>query len=357
MPGLLDPITFRSLTLRNRIGVSPMCMYSADDGVPNDWHLVHLGSRAAGGAGLIFTEASAVEPRGRISPGDAGIWNDAQAKAWQRITQFVKAQGAAIGIQLAHAGRKASTKVPWQDRGAPIPPSAPGGWQPIGPSAIAFDDRHAAPTAMTLAEIATLTREFAEAAKRAVDVGFDVVELHAAHGYLLHNFCSPISNRRTDAYGGSFANRTRLVGEVVEAIRETIPESMPLIVRLSCSDWTEGGWTIDDTVELAKSLKMLGVDAIDCSSGGNVPKAKIAVGPGYQVPFAEQVKREAGIATMAVGMITETAQADAIVREGKADFVLLARESLRDPNFALRAAHELGDHATRPPVQYERAWS
>jgi 2,4-dienoyl-CoA reductase-like NADH-dependent reductase (Old Yellow Enzyme family) len=360
MAGLFDPFTLRSLTLRNRIGISPMCMYSARDGVPNDWHLVHLGGRAAGGSGLIFTEATAVEPRGRISDADTGLWNAEQAEAWSRIVRFVKGQGAAIGVQLAHAGRKASTAPPWEDRGAPLR-DGHRAWQPIGPSAVAFDDKHATPAAMTLADISTVIREFGEAARRAVDVGFDTVEVHAAHGYLLHNFYSPLSNRRTDAYGGSFENRTRLLREVVEGVREAIADSMPLFVRLSCSDWTEGGWTIEESVALARDLRGLGVDAIDCSSGGNVPKAKIPVGPGYQVPFAERVRREADVATAAVGMILDPAQADSIVREGKADLVLIARESLRDPNFALRAARELGADSTPArsiaPRQYERAWA
>ena len=354
MPSLTDPLTIRSLTLRNRVGISPMCMYSAEDGVPNDWHLVHLGSRAAGGAGLIFTEASAVEPRGRISPGDAGIWNDRQADAWARIVRFVKAQGAAIGVQLAHAGRKASTSPPWEKRGDPLADAR--AWQPIGPSAIPFKDGHPTPTAMSLAEIATVVREFADAARRAVDAGFHTVEIHAAHGYLLHNFYSPVSNHRTDAYGGSFENRTRLVREVASAIREVIPDAMPLFCRLSCTDWTEGAWTIDDSVALSKDLKALGVDAIDCSSGANVAGAAIPATPGYQVPFAERIKRDADVATAAVGLITTPAQADAIVRAGQADLVLIARESLRDPNFALRAMRELHGTTTTPPVQYERAW-
>lgn len=356
MPSLFDPLTIRNLTLRNRIGISPMCMYSADDGVPNDWHLVHLGSRAAGGSGLIIAEATGVEARGRISFGDSGLWNDKQTAGWARIVHFVKSQGAAIGVQLAHAGRKASTDLPWTG-GKPIGLNDQRGWTPIGPSAIPFDDRHTTPTEMTTAMIDDVVNAFVASAKRAVEAGFDLIEIHAAHGYLLHSFYSPLSNQRADAFGSSFDNRVRLVLTIAERIRAVIPDGMPLFTRLSCSDWTPGGWTIEDSVELSKRLKARGVDLIDASSGGNVATAKIPVGPGYQVPFARQIRKEADIATAAVGMITEPAQADALIRDGDADLVLIARESLRDPNFAIRSAKALGvDVNSLVPPQYARSW-
>ena len=358
MTNIFDRFPLRGVTLRNRIGVSPMCEYSSEDGMPNDWHLVHLGSRAAGGAGLVLTEATAVEPRGRISPQDAGLWSDAHAEAWARVTRFITAQGAVAGVQLAHAGRKASTARPWEeDRGHAGIPDADGGWEPVAPSALAFAEGYRVPKEMTPGEIADVVRAFAEAARRSDAAGFDWMELHGAHGYLLHEFLSPLSNTRTDEYGGGFENRIRFALETVRAVRAAWPERKPLTVRFSCTDWTEGGWTLEETVDLSRRLKEEGVDLIDCSTGGNVPHARIPVGAGYQVPFAETVRHEAGIATAAVGMITAPAQADEIIRNGRADLVLLARASLRDPYWPLHAARELGqgDKVT-PPLQYARAF-
>jgi 2,4-dienoyl-CoA reductase-like NADH-dependent reductase (Old Yellow Enzyme family) len=352
MPHLFDPLTLRELTLRNRIVVSPMCQYSSVEGFLNDWHFVHLATRAVGGAGLVFTEATAVTPEGRISPSDLGIWDDIHAGAFERVGRFVKGEGAAFGVQLAHAGRKGSTHRPWEGHGAISPEE--GGWQPIGPSAVPFADNYPMPRAMSDSDIAAVVDAFRRAASRARRVGFDVIEIHAAHGYLLHEFLSPSSNHRTDQYGGSFENRIRLCIEVVSAVREVWPAALPLFVRISASDWTEGGWDLDQSVELARRLKQCGVDLIDCSSGGNVPQAKIALGPGYQVPFAERIRRDAAIATGAVGLITGPAEADAIIRGGEADVVLLAREMLRDPYWPLRAARELG-HAVEWPSQYLRA--
>jgi 2,4-dienoyl-CoA reductase-like NADH-dependent reductase (Old Yellow Enzyme family) len=353
MASLFTPLDIGNTTLRNRIAISPMCEYSAVDGVPNDWHLVHLGSRAVGGAGLVFTEASAISPEGRISAADAGIWNEAQQAAWARIVHFVKTQGAAAGIQLAHAGRKASTDVPWRG-GKPLV-GVPGAWIPLAPSAIAFDDGYAVPTALDDAGLRKVVADFVAATVRAREAGFDVVEIHAAHGYLLHEFLSPLSNRRTDAYGGALENRARLLREVVAAVRGVWPQPRPLFVRISATDWTEGGWDIDECVELARWLKADGVDLIDVSSGGNVAHAKIPIGPGYQVPFAARIRREAGIATGAVGMITTATQAQKIIEHGEADLVLIARESLRDPYFPRRAAAELGVKIPIPE-QYQRAW-
>lgn len=354
MPSLLDPLTLRGVTFRNRVGVSPMCMYSADEGVPNDWHLVHLGARAAGGSGLIITEASAVEARGRITDRDAGLWNETQARAWSRIVRFCQDRGAKVGTQLAHAGRKASTEIPWKG-GGPLKDER--AWQTIAPSALPFDEVWHTPTAMSEADIAAVIDAFAHSAQLAVEAGFDFIEVHAAHGYLLHEFYSPLSNHRTDSYGGSFENRTRIVREVAERVRKVVPESMPLFVRLSCTDWVDGGWTIQDSVALAQQLRSLGVDLIDCSSAANIPRAKIPVGPGYQVPFAKQIRAEAAIATAAVGMITDAQQANAIVEASEADVVLIARASLRDSNFAIRAAKELGrDTVPLVPSQYARSW-
>ena len=354
MPDLFTPLTQRSVTFRNRIGVSPMCQYSAVDGVPNDWHFVNLASRAVGGAGLVFTEATAVEAVGRISPGDTGIWNDAQADAWSRIAAFIESQGAVPGMQIAHAGRKASVSRPWEgDVG--ISPEQ-GGWQAVAPSAIPFSDKLTMPVALSEPQIAGLTTKFVAAARRAVEAGFKVIELHAAHGYLFHEFLSPLSNQRHDRYGGSFDNRVRFLLETAAAVRAAVPDGIPLWTRLSCSDWTDGGWTIDDSVELARRLKREGVDCIDCSSGGNV-QVKIPTGPGYQVQFARQIRKEADIATAAVGMITESKQANQIVESGDADFTLVARKSLADPYWPLHAARELGRmDAVRPPVQYGRAF-
>jgi len=350
---LFTPLTLRGITLKNRIAVSPMCEYSSVDGFANDWHLVHLGSRAVGGAALVFTEASAVTSHGRISPDDLGIWKDPHIEKLARITRFIVEQGAVPGIQLAHAGRKASTSSPWKG-GTPIGP-AEGGWSPIvAPSAIPFDDGYQTPTALELAGIQDIIWAFASAARRALAAGFQVIELHAAHGYLLNEFLSPLSNTRTDAYGGSFENRARLLREIVEAVREVWPEHLPLFVRISASDWIENGWTIENSVDLARMLQPLGVDLIDCSSGGNVPKVRIPLGPGYQVPFAERVRSETGMPTGAVGLITTPKHADDIIRESKADIVLLAREELRDPYFPLHAAKALGAEITWPN-QYLRA--
>ena len=352
MSQLFTPIKLRDLTIRNRVFVSPMCQYSSEDGMPTDWHLVHLGSRATGGAGLVMQEATAVAAEGRISPGDAGIWSADHAAAYRRITAFIESQGAVPAIQLAHAGRKASTAVPWEGDGA-VPPNA-GGWDVVGPGPEPFNAGYPVPRELTTDEVNALPAQFAAAAGHALAAGFKVAEVHAAHGYLLHEFLSPLSNHRTDAFGGSFDNRIRLALQVTEAVRSAWPSHLPLFVRLSCTDWVEGGWDLPQSVELAKRLKTLGVDLIDCSSGGNVPKARIPVGPGYQVPFAEAVRKEAGIAAGAVGMITDAKQAEAIVAEGKADVVLMARELLRDPYWPLRAAHELGAEVTWPK-QYERA--
>jgi len=353
VPALFDELKIRGLTLRNRIAVSPMCQYSCVDGVANDWHFVHLGSRAVGGAALVFTEATAVTAEGRISPQDLGIWTDAQAAALARVVAFVRAQGAAAGVQLAHAGRKASTRRPWDGSGAVA--ESEGGWARVdAPSALAFADDYLTPHAMTLDDIAAVTQAFVAAARRALAAGFDVIELHAAHGYLLHEFLSPLSNARTDRYGGSFDNRARIVLETARAVRAVWPETRPLFVRVSSTDWTDGGWDLPQSVELARALKTCGVDLIDASSGGNVATAKIPVGPGYQVPFAEAIRRDAGIATGAVGMITGAAQAEAVIQSGQADIVLLARELLRDPYWPMRAAADLGQTMAWP-AQYLRA--
>lgn len=350
---LFAPFTLRSITLPNRIAVSPMCQYSAVDGVANDWHFVHLGSRAVGGAGLILTEAAAVTPEGRISPQDLGLWSDAHIAGLKRITDFLHAQGAYAGIQLAHAGRKASMCPPWEKTHA-VPP-AEGGWTNVfAPSALQFAPEYVEPDALDHAGIHRIQQAFADAAKRAQAAGFDVVEIHAAHGYLLHQFLSPLSNQRTDEYGGSFANRVRLLLEVTDAVRAVWPQEQPLFVRISATDWAEGGWNIDESVELARLLKQRGVDLLDVSSGGLAPGVKIPIGPGYQTSFAERIRRETGLATGTVGMITEPTQADHILRTGQADMVLLAREMLRDPYWPLRAAHKLKQETTWP-VQYQRA--
>lgn len=353
MPGLLDPVTIGDLVLRNRIVVSPMCEYSAIDGLPNDWHLVHLGSRAVGGAGLVFTEATAVSPEGRISPGDTGIWNDTQRDAWARIVDFMLAQGAATGIQLAHAGRKASTQVTW--RGGKALSVTDGAWTPVAPSAIAFADDYPMPVALDLAGLRKVVEDFAVATSRASAAGFDVIEIHAAHGYLLHEFLSPISNKRSDAYGGSLENRARLLREVVASVRSEWPVPKPLFVRVSATDWTPGGWDIDECIELAHWLKADDIDLIDVSSGGTAPHATIPVGPNYQVPFAARIRREANIATGAVGLITDAKQAQKILNDGDADLIFIAREFLRDPYFPRSAAKELGVEI-KAPRQYGRAW-
>ena len=349
---LFEPLALRGITLKNRIVVSPMCQYSSVDGFANDWHLVHLGSRAVGGAGLIIAEATAVSPEGRISPEDLGIWKDEHVPMLQRITAFIAAQGSVAGIQLAHAGRKASTYSSWTGQGAV--PEHEGGWPVVGPSAVAFADSYPQPTALDAAGIEKVIADFRSAAARALAAGFQVIELHAAHGYLLHEFLSPLSNHRTDQYGGSFENRIRLLLEVVAATRQVWPDALPLIVRLSVTDWTDGGWNADESVQLAAMLKVRGVDLLDCSTGGNVPQAPIPVGPGYQVQFAERIKQETGLLTGAVGLITTAAEAEAILENGQADVVLLAREFLREPYFPLLAAQELGVEMAWP-VQYERA--
>jgi 2,4-dienoyl-CoA reductase-like NADH-dependent reductase (Old Yellow Enzyme family) len=352
LPHLFETLSLRDVTLRNRIAVSPMCEYSSVDGMANDWHFVHLGSRAVGGAGLVLTEAAAVSPEARISPDDLGIWSDSHIEPLARIVRFVHSQGSRAGIQLAHAGRKASTPAPFKGRGRIE--LADGGWQPLAPSAIAFAPDYHEPKAMTHDDIRHTIADFTAAAQRALTAGFEVVELHAAHGYLAHEFLSPLSNHRDDQYGGSFLNRVRFTLEMVSAVRAVWPERLPLLVRISATDWADGGWTLDESVELASLLKQEGVDLIDCSSGGLVPYANIPVGPGYQVPFAERIRRDSGIATGAVGMITTPAQAEAIVRDGQADIVLLAREMLRDPYWPLHASEALGVPAEWPP-QYLRA--
>ena len=352
---LFQPLTLRQLTLPNRIVVSPMCQYSAaEDGLATDWHLVHLGSRAVGGAGLVIFEATAVLPEGRISPHDLGIWSDAHIEPLRRITAFVESQGALAGIQLAHAGRKASTWQPWLGKHGSVP-AREGGWLPVGPSPLAFDPQHAVPAELDEAGIAEVVRAFVEGAERARAAGFKVAEVHAAHGYLLHQFLSPLSNRREDDYGGSFENRIRLLLQVSEAVRRVWPAELPLLVRLSATDWVEDGWNPDETVELASRLKALGVDLIDVSSGGTSANAEIPIGPGYQTRFAERIRREAGIATGAVGLITEAVQAEHVLRTGQADLILLARELLRDPYWPLHAAGYLGDASVPWPAQYVRA--
>ncbi|WP_242920009.1 NADH:flavin oxidoreductase/NADH oxidase [Pontibacter liquoris] len=353
MARLFEPLKLRSITLKNRISVSPMCMYSSVDGFATDWHLVHLGSRAVGGAGLVLSEAAAVSPEGRITPDDLGIWKEEHIPMLQRITAFISAQDAVPGIQLAHAGRKASHRSPWKG-GAAIPADQEGGWQTVAPSAVSFQDSEPAPAELTLEGIQKVITDFEKAAMRALEAGYKVIELHAAHGYLLHEFMSPLSNFRTDHYGGSFENRIRLVVEITERVRQVWPQDYPLLVRISATDWTEGGWTEDDSVALATILQDKGVDLIDCSTGGNVPKAAIPVGPGYQVRFAESIRRKTRLLTGAVGMITTPQQAEHIIASGQADLVLLARELLRDPYFPLHAARELGADIAWPP-QYERA--
>jgi len=355
MSYLFSPITFGAVTLPNRIAVSPMCEYSSHDGFANDWHLVHLGSRAVGGAGLVFTEATAVLPEGRITPNDLGIWKDEHIAMLGRIVEFLHSQGAHAGIQLAHAGRKASMSRPWE--GAHLLSPEEGGWSNIAaPSAIAFDVHSGKPHELDTAEIKQVEEAFEAAASRALTAGFDVVEIHAAHGYLLHEFLSPLSNQRNDSYGGSFENRIRFLVETVDAVRSVWPAELPLFVRISATDWTDGGWDVDQSVALARVLKQHGVDLIDTSSGGNVAGAKIPTGPGYQAPFAERIRREAEVATGAVGQITAPAQADQLIRNGQADLVLLAREMLRDPYWPLHAADQLATEISWPP-QYLRAAS
>lgn len=352
MPKLFQQLSLRSVNLRNRIVISPMCQYSAEDGFANNWHLVHLGSRAVGGAGLVIQEATAVSPAGRISPEDLGLWKDEHIPMLKEITTFIHAQGAVAGIQLAHAGRKASHASPWKGNQLIAPED--GGWQPLAPSAIPFKEGTEVPSALTGEGIQQVIADFRAATVRALAGGYRLLEIHAAHGYLIHEFLSPLSNLRTDEYGGSFENRVRLLLEVTAAVRTVWPEELPLFVRISASDWAEDGWGIEDSVKLAGLLKAAGVDLIDVSSGGAVSHQKISVGPGYQVPFAERIRKEAGILTGAVGLITEAKQAETILEQEQADLILIARESLRNPNFPLMAAHELGAEATWP-LQYERA--
>jgi 2,4-dienoyl-CoA reductase-like NADH-dependent reductase (Old Yellow Enzyme family) len=353
MPELFEPYSLRDVRLRNRVVVSPMCEYSSEDGFANDWHLVHLGSRAVGGAGLILTEAAAVVPDGRISPGDLGMWKDEHIEPLARIVRFCEEHGAPVGVQLAHAGRKASMSVPWESRES-VPPER-GGWRPVwSASAIPFDGQSVVPEALDEAGISATVAAFAAAAKRTLAAGCTVVELHAAHGYLFHQFLSPLSNVRTDRFGGSFENRTRFLLDATEAVRHVWPERLPLMVRISATDWVEGGWDIEQSIELARLLQARGVDLIDVSSGGTSPDARVPVGPEYQVPFAARIRHEAGVPTGAVGMITEAAQGQRIVAEGDADLVFIARELLRDPYWPLHAAHQLGVEVTWPN-QYLRA--
>lgn len=349
---LFSPLTIKSITLKNRLAISPMCQYSAVDGFANDWHLVHLGSRASGGAGLIIQEATSVSPEGRISPEDLGLWKDEQIEKMQQINRFIISQNSVPGIQLAHAGRKASAASPWN--GGRKVAIEKGGWNTVAPSAIPFYDTDPAPVALDLEGIQKVIADFKSATKRAVQAGFQVMEIHAAHGYLMHQFLSPLSNTRTDAYGGSFENRIRLTLEIVAAVQAEWPENLPFFVRISATDWAEGGWNLQESIALSKILKEKGVDLIDASSGGAVTQQQIPVGPNYQVPFAESIKKEVGILTGAVGLITEAAQAEEIVSSGKADLVLVARESLRDPNLGLTFAHDLNAEIAWPK-QYERA--
>jgi 2,4-dienoyl-CoA reductase-like NADH-dependent reductase (Old Yellow Enzyme family) len=352
MAHLFEPLKLRDIVLSNRIGIPPMCQYSAHDGVAADWHFVHYGSRAVGGAALMIIEATAVTPEGRISPGDMGIWDDRHIEPLARIARFAQQQGCVAAIQLAHAGRKASVGLGWQAQSTLS--EADGGWKTVAPSPVAFGPGYAVPGELDAADIAAVVASFAAGARRAREAGFQTVEIHAAHGYLLHQFLSPLSNRRKDAYGGSFENRTRLVREVVAAVRSEWPEHLPVLIRLSATDWVDGGWNADETVELCRALKGLGVDLVDVSSAGLVPTAKIPAGPGFQTEFAARVRREAGIATAAVGLITSPAQADHIIRSGQADIVLLGREILRNPYWPLAAAQALGQEAAWPH-QYLRA--
>jgi 2,4-dienoyl-CoA reductase-like NADH-dependent reductase (Old Yellow Enzyme family) len=349
---LFSPLFLRTIEFRNRIFVSPMCQYSSVDGVPNDWHMVHLGSRAVGGAGLVIAEATAVTPEGRISPGDLGIWNDHQVAAFQKITSIIAAQGSVPGIQLAHAGRKASTAPPWKG-GGPVKTSE-GGWHPVAPSALPFADGYPSPHELSQSEIAENVSGFAEGALRALEAGFKVVELHMAHGYLMHEFLSPLTNKRSDEYGGDLEGRARFPLHVAKAVRDVWPADLPLFVRISATDWVEGGWDLNQSVTLAKWLRDIGVDLIDCSSGGLVPHAKVPVAPGYQVPFAATIRREVNMPTGAVGLITEARQAEDILQKGEADAVILARAMLRDPYWPMHAAKELSVDF-QWPMQYVRA--
>lgn len=349
---LFEPYLSRSLRVRNRLVVSPMCEYSSQDGMANDWHLVHLGSRAVGGAGVVLTEACSVSPEGRISPSDLGLWKEAQIEPLARITRFLRQHGAVAGIQLAHAGRKASHQAPWE--GGRQLGLSEGGWLAVAPSALAYREQERPPAALDETGLKQVIEDFRAASCRALEAGFELVEIHAAHGYLLHEFLSPLSNQRSDAYGGSLENRCRLVLEVARCVRESWPAHLPLWVRISASDWAPGGWDLESSKYLTAQLRELGTDLIDCSSGGLVPHQHIALSPGYQVPFSEAIRKDCGIATAAVGLITDARQAETILQEGKADLICMARAMLRDPYFALHAADELG--ASVPwPKQYERA--
>ena len=349
---LFSPLAIKSIVLKNRIAISPMCQYSATDGFANDWHLVHLGSRASGGAGLIIQEATAVSPEARISPQDLGLWKDEQIEKMQQINWFIVSQNAVPGIQLAHAGRKASVSAPWN--GNKKLDESQGGWETVAPSAIGYHSNEKAPIALDKIGIQKVISDFKSATKRVVQAGYQVLEIHGAHGYLLHQFLSPLSNFRTDEYGGSFENRIRLTLEVVDAVQSEWPKDLPLFVRISATDWADGGWNVEESVALTKILKQKGVDLIDASSGGLVSHQKIPLGPNYQVPFAEKIKKDTGILTGAVGLITEAIQAEEIIAGGKADLVLFARESLRNPNLGLTFAHEL-QATIQWPKQYERA--
>jgi 2,4-dienoyl-CoA reductase-like NADH-dependent reductase (Old Yellow Enzyme family) len=351
MTKLFSPLKFRRTEFRNRVFVSPMCQYSSRDGMPTDWHMVHLGSRAVGGAGLVMVEATGVSQAGRISPADSGIWSDEHTDAFRPIAAFIKSQGAVPGIQLAHAGRKASTDVPWRG-GRPLNKSE-GGWTPLAPSALPFEEGHPVPREMTARDLEQVTIQFRDAARRSVAAGFEVIEIHMAHGYLLHEFLSPLSNQRVDEYGGTMSNRMRFPLHVAQAVRNEVPASLPVFVRISATDWAEGGWDLSQSIEFSGFLKEMGIDLIDCSSGGLVPFVKIPVGAGYQVAFASAIRKEAGIATGAVGLITEARQAEQIISSGDADAVFLARAMLRDPYWANHAAKELGADAAWP-VQYAR---
>ena len=352
MSRLFTPLTIRGVTFRNRIFVSPMCQYSSEDGLPTEWHLVHLGSRAVGGAALVMQEATAVSAEGRISPSDMGIWSDEQAQRLSRLTRFVAAEGAIPGIQLAHAGRKASTAPPWAG-GGPVPPET-GGWQPIAPSPMPFAPGHPVPREMSVDDMDGVCDQFIAAARRAQRAGYQVLEIHAAHGYLLHEFLSPLTNRRRDEYGGSLENRMRFPLRVVEAVREVWPAERPVFVRISASDYLPGGWDLDQSIEFAKGLKQVGIDLVDCSSGGAAPESKPPVGPGYQTPFSAAIRQRVGMLTAAVGLITEASQAETILVTGQADVVVLGRELLRDPYWPLHAAERL-QADVRWPKQYERA--
>ncbi len=350
---LFEKYKLRNVEFRNRIWVSPMCQYSSVDGMPTDWHLVHLGSRAVGGAGLVIQEATAVSPEGRISPSDAGIWSDAHTESYKKITKFIRENGAIAGIQLAHAGRKASTGEPWN--GGVKVEIEDGGWETVAPTAEKFNEDYPLPREMTLANIEQATNDFVAAAKRSVEAGFEVIEIHAAHGYLFHEFLSPLSNKRADEYGGSLENRMRFLLETAEKVRAVIPENLPVFVRISATDWTENGWDLAQSIALCKELKTIGIDLIDVSTGGNVPDAKIPVAPNYQVSFAAEIRKQVGVPTGAVGMITDAKQAEEILQNGEADAVLIAREFLRDPYFPFTAAKDLGENLEYVPKQYGRA--